>query len=55
MGASLVAYELMAPREQLGTLTVAGNIIWGVFVVEFLVKITISGRPVPRAATVCAA
>lgn len=44
--ALLVAYELIAPREQLGVLTVAGNIIWIVFVVEFLVKITVSGRPV---------
>jgi len=43
--ALLVAYELIAPREQLDTLGLVGNIIWVVFVIEFLVKITVSGHP----------
>jgi voltage-gated potassium channel len=43
--ALLVAYELIAPREQLGTLGLVGNVIWIVFVLEFLVKITVSGHP----------
>lgn len=43
--AGLVAYELVAPDNQRNELTVAGNIIWVVFIVEFLAKITISGQP----------
>jgi voltage-gated potassium channel len=43
--ALLVAYELIAPRDQLGTLGLVGNVIWAVFVLEFLVKITVSGHP----------
>jgi voltage-gated potassium channel len=41
----LVAYELVAPAHQHGNLTLAGNVIWVIFIVEFLVKITISGHP----------
>jgi voltage-gated potassium channel len=43
--ALLVAYELVAPREQLGTLGLIGNVIWVVFVLEFLLKITVSRHP----------
>jgi voltage-gated potassium channel len=43
--AGLVAYELVAPRDQQGWLAVAGNIIWGIFVVEFAAKLAVSGRP----------
>jgi voltage-gated potassium channel len=43
--AGLVAYELIAPRQQLGTLTLVGNVIWVVFAVEFAVKLLVSGRP----------
>ena len=43
--AFLVAYELVAPRGQRGALTVVGNVIWAVFVVEFVAKIWVSGKP----------
>lgn len=43
--AGLVAYELIAPSEQQGTLTLAGNVIWAVFAVELLAKLVVSGRP----------
>jgi voltage-gated potassium channel len=43
--AALVAYELAAPEEQQRLLAVAGNAVWAVFVVEFLAKLVVSGRP----------
>lgn len=43
--AGLVAYDLVAPAAQREALTVAGNVIWGIFVVEFVVKIAVSGNP----------
>jgi voltage-gated potassium channel len=43
--AGLVAYELIAPREQLGTLGIAGNVIWAIFGVELLAKLIVSGHP----------
>jgi voltage-gated potassium channel len=43
--AALVAYELVAPANLRNELTLVGNVIWIVFILEFLVKITISGRP----------
>lgn len=43
--AGLVAYELIAPREVLPALTVAGNVIWAIFAVELLAKLIVSGRP----------
>lgn len=43
--AALVAYELVAPAHQQTVLTVAGQAIWGVFVVEFVIKLAISGKP----------
>ena len=43
--AALVAYELIAPREQEGILNLVGNVIWVIFAVEFLTKVTVSGRP----------
>lgn len=43
--AGLVAYELIAPREQLDVLAVVGNVIWVIFALEFVAKLVISGRP----------
>lgn len=43
--AALVAYELVAPARQLAVLALAGNVIWGIFVVEFVAKLAVSGRP----------
>ncbi|GGI06855.1 ion transporter [Egicoccus halophilus] len=43
--AALVAYELVAPGEQRPVLATAGNVIWIVFVVEFVVKLAVSGHP----------
>lgn len=44
--AGLVAYELVAPAHQRGELTLVGNVIWLLFVVEFLAKLWVSGNPV---------
>ena len=41
----LVAYELVAPTGQRQTLRVVGDVVWGVFLVEFVAKLVISGRP----------
>jgi voltage-gated potassium channel len=41
----LVAYELVAPARQREDLALVGNVIWGIFILEFLVKITVSGHP----------
>ena len=43
--AGLVAYELVAPTEQRDELRLVGNVLWGIFLVEFLAKLAISGRP----------
>jgi voltage-gated potassium channel len=43
--AGLVAYELIAPRELLGALGIAGNVIWAIFGVELLAKLIVSGHP----------
>jgi voltage-gated potassium channel len=43
--AALVAYELIAPREQLPVLATVGNVIWAVFGVELLAKLVVSGHP----------
>lgn len=43
--AGLVAYELVAPRDQLGTLAVASNVIWALFAIELIVKLVVSQHP----------
>lgn len=43
--AVLVAYELVAPRSHRGRLGLAGNVIWAIFVIEFLAKLWVSGKP----------
>jgi voltage-gated potassium channel len=43
--AALVAYELVAPREQLDALATASNVIWIIFALEFATKLIVSGRP----------
>jgi voltage-gated potassium channel len=44
--ALFVAYELVAPPEQQGTLTTISNVIWIVFLVEFVLKLVVSGKPI---------
>ncbi len=44
--AGLVAYELIAPRDDLAWLTVTSNVIWAIFGVELLAKLIVSGHPV---------
>lgn len=41
-----VLYEQAAPPDQRDELLLVSNIIWGVFVLEFLVKVSVAGRPV---------
>jgi voltage-gated potassium channel len=43
--AALVAYDLIAPAAQRDALALAGNVIWGIFVVEFAAKLVVSGHP----------
>jgi voltage-gated potassium channel len=43
--AVFIAYELVAPRAQLPVLTLVGNVIWGIFIAEFVLKLAVSGRP----------
>jgi voltage-gated potassium channel len=43
--AGLVAYELIAPREQASWLAIVGNVIWAIFGVELLAKLIVSGHP----------
>jgi voltage-gated potassium channel len=43
--AALVAYELIAPDGIRTELTVAGNVIWGIFGLEFVTKMVVSGHP----------
>jgi voltage-gated potassium channel len=43
--AALVGYELVAPPDQRDELTLIGNVIWGVFILEFVVKLWVSGHP----------
>ncbi len=43
--AALVAYELVAPPVQRDELRALGNVLWAIFVLEFLVKLGISGHP----------
>lgn len=43
--AGVVTYELVVPEPVHG-LVVLGNVIWVVFIVEFLTKLVISGHPV---------
>ena len=40
-----LGYELVAPTGQRPVLTMVSNIIWGVFVLEFVVKLAVSGAP----------
>ncbi|MDP9021019.1 MAG: ion transporter [Actinomycetota bacterium] len=44
--AGLVAYELVAPAGQRDELALVGNVIWVLFVVEFVAKLWVSGNPV---------
>lgn len=43
--AALVAYELVAPQSHRPAVGLAGTAIWAVFVVEFVAKLALSGRP----------
>ncbi|TVR28093.1 MAG: hypothetical protein EA387_00575 [Nitriliruptor sp.] len=43
--AGLVAYELIAPRDQRDVLAVAGNVIWALFAVELVAKLVVSRHP----------
>jgi voltage-gated potassium channel len=43
--AALVAYDLVAPAAQRDALALAGNVIWGIFIVEFALKLVVSGHP----------
>lgn len=40
-----VAYELIAPTHQRDTLRLVGDIVWAIFLVEFAVRLIVSGKP----------
>lgn len=41
----LVAYDLVAPARLRSTLGLISNVIWSVFVIEFVAKLWVSGHP----------
>lgn len=41
-----VLYEQVAPADQRGTLLLVSNLIWGLFIIEFVLKLALSGHPV---------
>ncbi len=43
--ATLVAYELVAPAQQRDKLRLVRNVLWAIFVLEFLLKLVISAIP----------
>jgi voltage-gated potassium channel len=43
--AGLVAYELVAPRDQADVLRLVSNVIWAIFGAELLAKLIVSGHP----------
>ena len=43
--ALLILYELVAPADQRPVLTLVSNVVWAVFVVEFVAKLWVSGHP----------
>ncbi|MBW3659724.1 MAG: ion transporter [Actinobacteria bacterium] len=43
--ALFLGYELVAPSDQRTVLATISNVIWVIFVVEFLVKLAIAGHP----------
>lgn len=43
--AAFVFYELAAPADQRDELRIIGDVVWGIFVLEFVAKLAISGRP----------
>ena len=43
--AGLVAYELIASREELAWIALVSNVIWAVFALELGIKLVVSGHP----------
>lgn len=41
-----LGYELVAPAAQRPRLTLVSNVVWGLFLVEFVLKLAVSGAPV---------
>lgn len=42
---AFVAYELVAPAGQRGTLSLVSDVVWGIFLLEFATKLVVSGHP----------
>lgn len=43
---AFVLYEQVAPAEQRDTLLLVSNLIWGLFILEFVLKLVLAGHPV---------
>jgi voltage-gated potassium channel len=43
--AAFVAYELVAPLHQRNELRLIGDVVWAIFLVEFVAKLVVSGKP----------
>lgn len=42
---AFVAYELVAPRSQRDELSLVSDVVWGIFLLEFVAKLVVSGHP----------
>ncbi len=42
---AFTVYELVAPSDQRTTLRLVSDMVWGIFVVEFVLKLVVSGKP----------
>ena len=40
-----VAYDLIAPASQRPVLSLVSDVVWGIFLLEFVTKLVVSGRP----------
>lgn len=42
---AFVAYDLVAPADQQPLLSLVSDVVWGIFLLEFVIKLVVSGRP----------
>lgn len=42
---AFVAYELIAPQSQRDELSLVSDVVWGIFLLEFVAKLVVSGHP----------
>src|SRR5690606_25540837 len=42
---AFVAYDLIAPASQRPVLSLVSDVVWGIFLLEFVAKLVVSGHP----------